>query len=602
MLMSARARGALWILALALPVLAAPLVAQTPPKPPATPAPPPAPAKPGAPAAAIPSADPNQNKDLRSALNSIWASRTKAHTQFLSNDLLEGRGTGARGGDIAADYIATQFALMGLGQPVPVDPNTKAVSYFQDVPLVGTDTDPNASSLSFTKGTQTIAPAYPDQSVYWTETQQPAAEASAELVFVGYGALAPEYKWNDFKDVDLTGKILLMLVNDPPSEDPNFFGGKALTYYGRWTYKYWIAAAKGAAGAILIHNSDMAGYGWEVVKSSWGKERDATILDPQADAPPLRVAGWITEDIAKQVVAMGGQDLAALMASAAAKEFKPVPLGVTAAAHVTSKVRNFKSRNVVAYWSGGDPARNKEFVIYTAHYDHLGIGLPVDGDSIYNGAQDNATGVAAMLEVANAFTQLKTRPRRTLLFIAMTAEEQGLRGSEYFTNRRNLFIYPGRMTADINLDGLPALGETRDYVFLGADRSPQLNKFVQEGAKTLDYAPKPDPHPEKGTYYRSDHFNFARVGVPSISIHNGLDYVGKPAGWGEEQYQDYLAKRYHQPKDEFDPTWDFKGVAATAKIAFYLGYRIAMDDVMPGWNPGDEFDKTRKEAIEELPQ
>src|SRR6266850_1937135 len=287
MLMSARARGALWILALALPVLAAPLVAQTPPKPPATPAPPPAPAKPGAPAAAIPSADPNQNKDLRSALNSIWASRTKAHTQFLSNDLLEGRGTGARGGDIAADYIATQFALMGLGQPVPVDPNTKAVSYFQDVPLVGTDTDPNASSLSFTKGTQTIAPAYPDQSVYWTETQQPAAEASAELVFVGYGALAPEYKWNDFKDVDLTGKILLMLVNDPPSEDPNFFGGKALTYYGRWTYKYWIAAAKGAAGAILVHTTDMAGYGWDVVKSSWGKERAFTVLDPQADTPPL---------------------------------------------------------------------------------------------------------------------------------------------------------------------------------------------------------------------------------------------------------------------------------------------------------------------------
>lgn len=603
MLKSARERGVLWILTLVVLFVAPKLAAQTPPAPPKppTPAPPRAPAAPAAPVA-IPSADPNQNKDLKTALDANWAPRVKAHTRFLSSDLLEGRGTGARGGEIAAEYIATEFAIIGLGQPVPTDPNTNATSYFQQVPLVGVETDPNASTLAFTKDTQTVTPAYLDQSVYWTETQQPAAEASAELVFAGYGALAPEYKWDDFKDVDLTGKILLMLVNDPPSEDPNLFGGKALTYYGRWTYKYWIAAAKGAAGAILVHTTDMAGYGWDVVKSSWGKERAYMQLDPQADTPPLRVAGWITEETAKQVVAMGGQDLASLMAAAAKREFKPVPLGVTAAGRVTSKVRNFNSRNVVGYWPGSDPARNKEFVIYTAHYDHLGIGQPVDGDAIYNGAQDNATGVAAMIEVARAFTQLKTRPRRTLLFIATTAEEQGLRGSEHFANRRNLFLFPGRMAADVNLDGISAIGETRDYIFLGADRSPQLGKYVQEGAVTLNYSPKPDPHPEKGHFYRSDHFNFARLGVPSVSIDNGLDYIDKPPGWGEEQYQDYLNKRYHQPKDEFDPAWDFKGVARTAKIAFYIGYRIAMDDVMPAWNPGDEFEKTRKEALEELPQ
>jgi Zn-dependent M28 family amino/carboxypeptidase len=528
--------------------------------------------------------------------------RIKAHTKFLSSDLLEGRGTGARGGDIAAEYIASQFAALGLGQPVPIDPNTNATSYFQDVPFVGTETDPNASSLTFTKDTQTVAPAYLDQAVYWTETQQPAAEASSELVFVGYGALAPEYKWNDFKDVDLTGKILLMLVNDPPSEDPNLFGGNALTYYGRWTYKYWIAAAKGAAGAILVHKADMAGYGWDVVKSSWGKERDSLELDPKAETPPLRLAGWISEDTAKQVVAMGGQDLTALIASAASRDFKPVPLGVTAAGKVTSKVRNFKSRNVVAYWPGSDPAHNREFVIYTAHYDHLGIGPAVDGDSIYNGAVDNATGVAAMLAIARSYADMRERPRRTMLFIATTGEEQGLKGSEFFTDRRNLFIYPGRMAANINLDGLSPLGETRDDIFLGADRSPQLSAFVKEGAAILDYVPKPDPHPEKGHYYRSDQFNFARVGVPAVSIENGLDYAGKPPGWGEEQYQDYLTKRYHQPKDEFDPSWDFKGIEKTAEIAFWLGYRIAMDDTMPGWNPGDEFDKRRKEAIEELPQ
>jgi len=546
--------------------------------------------------------DPKKNRDLRVALDSIWASHCKATTTFLASDLLEGRGTGARGGDIAADFIATQFALMGLYPPVPVDPNTNETSYFQQVPLVGVTTDPNASTLSFSKEAQTVSPAYLDQAVYWTETQLPSADASAELVFVGYGALAPEYKWNDFKDVDLTGKILLMLVNDPPSTDPNVFGGKALTYYGRWTYKYWIAAAKGAAGAILIHNTDMAGYGWDVVRNSWGGERAATVLDPQADTPPLRLAGWINEDTAKQITAMGGQDYAALLASAATPEFKPVALGVTASGHVTSKIRNFTSRNVLAYLPGTDPARNKEFVIYTAHYDHLGVGVPVDGDAIYNGAQDNATGVAAMLEVARAYADMRNRPARTLLFIATTAEEQGLLGSLHFTNRRNLFIYPGRMAADINLDGISALGETRDFVFLGADRSPELSEFVAEGAPALEYVSKPDPHPEKGSFYRSDHFNFARIGVPSISLKNGLDYIDKPEGWGEQQYQEYLEKRYHQPKDEVDPSWDFKGVARTAKVAFYLGYRAAMADQMPSWKPGDEFEKTRKEAIEEIPQ
>jgi Zn-dependent M28 family amino/carboxypeptidase len=567
----------------------------------AAPAPAQAPPSAGAPRPSAPAAAAaaELDRNLKAALDSIWATRIKAHVKFLSHDLLEGRGTGERGGDLAAEYVASQFAHAGLAPAIPADANT--FSYFQPVPLIGTETDPNNSTLSFTKDAQTVTPAYLDQAVYWSETQQPLSEASSELVFVGYGALAPEFGgWNDFKDVDLTGKILLMLVNDPPSEDPNHFGGKALTYYGRWTYKYWVAAEKGAAGAILVHNTDMAGYGWDVVRNSWGKERASLPLDPEG-TPPLRLAGWITEETAKQVVAMAGQDLGALVRQAATREFRPVPLGVSVTGRVTSRSRNFVSQNVVGFFPGADPARNREFVIYTAHYDHLGIGQPVGDDRIYNGAEDNATGVAALIEIARSFTVRQVKPRRTLIFIAVTAEEQGLKGSEYFTNRRNLFILPGRMAADINLDGLSPIGETRDYVFLGADRSPQLRQYVEDGARLLEYAVKPDPHPEKGHFYRSDHFNFARIGVPSVSIDNGLDYLDRPEGWGEEQYQEYLTKRYHQPDDEFDPAWDLKGLARTAKIAFYIGYRATMDDAMPVWNKGDEFEEERTEALAELP-
>ncbi len=590
MLRSGSRRCALSVAAAVLLLAAFPAMAQKSPAPPSTP---PA-AHPGAP----PAAETELDKNVKTAMDTIFAARIKANVKFLASDLLEGRGTGQRGGELSAEYVATQYGLLGLGQPVPVDANT--TSYFQSVPLVGVETDAASSTLTFTKDAQSVSPAYLDQAVYWTETQQPAAEASSEVVFVGYGALAPEFKWDDFKDVDLTGKILLMLVNDPPSEDPNFFGGKGLTYYGRWTYKFWVAAEKGAAGAILIHNTDMAGYGWDVVRNSWGKERSYIQIDPQG-TPPLRLAGWVTEDTARQVVSMAGRDLTALMEAAARSDFKPVPLGITASARLTSKVRNVITQNVVGFIPGADPVRQREFVIYTAHYDHLGIGQPVGDDSIYNGAQDNASGVSAMLEVARAFmSSSKARPRRSLLFIALAAEEQGLRGSEHFCNRRNLFLFPGRMAADINLDGISTVGETRDYVFLGADRST-LKKYVDDGARLLDYVVKPDPHPEKGHFYRSDHFNFARIGVPSMSIDNGLDYIDHPAGWGEEQYQDYLAKRYHQPDDEFDPTWDFKGVARVAKIAFYLGWRVAMDDAMPMWNQGDEFEEERKETIAEVP-
>ncbi|HXI01999.1 MAG TPA: M20/M25/M40 family metallo-hydrolase [Candidatus Saccharimonadales bacterium] len=538
------------------------------------------------------------SRAVEAALRGIGGREIEAHVDFLASDHLQGRGTGQLGGEIAADYIGAQFQLMGLGAPVPTA--AKTTSYFQDVPLVGVNLDPNQSIVAFSNDTETFNPKYLDEAVYWTESQKELAEASGPVIFVGYGIVAPQYGWDDFKDVDVTGKIVMMLVNDPPSDDPNFFGGKALTYYGRWTYKLYVAAEKGAAGALLIHTPDMAGYGWDVVKSSWGKEQDYNPLDPEGP-PPLKIAAWLSQETASKVIQMGHQDLTALMEQSKSKDFRPIPLdGVELASRLTSKVRNFNTRNVIAFYPGSDPAKNAEFVVYTAHYDHLGIGRPVDGDDIYNGAEDNATGVAALLEIARTYTRRSVKPRRSVLFIATAAEEEGLLGSAHFTDRHNLFIYPGRFAADVNLDGLSPLGESTDYVFLGADRSPQLTKVVNEAAQQLGFTIEPDPHPEKGHYFRSDQFNFARLGVPSISVKNGDDYKNEPPGWGEEKYQEYLTKKYHQPSDQVDSTWDFDGLAHTAGVAWYIGYLLTTEDELPMWNEKDEFASERKEALAEL--
>ncbi len=538
-----------------------------------------------------------EDRRLRAAVGGISPNRLESHAKFLASDLLEGRGTGERGGEIAAEYIATQYELTGLGKAIPAGDGT--TTYFQKVPLVGIKMDRANSILAIANDEETFTPTFLDQGVFWTETQQEMVETSGGLVFVGYGIYAPEVNWDDYKDVDVSGKILLMLVNDPPSEDPNHFGGPALTYYGRWTYKYWIAAAKGAAGAILIHNTDMAGYGWEVVRSSWGGEQFFRALDPEG-TPPLQVAGWITEEIAGRLATMGGQDLAALKQAATRPDFQPVPLGLDVAARILSKTRQVETRNIVGFIAGGDPAKQLEFLLYTAHYDHLGLGEETEGDNIYNGMQDNASGVAAMLEIARAFSRRGVRPGRTLLFIATAAEEEGLLGSGHFTDRRNLFIFPGRMAANINLDGLTALGLSRDYVLMGAERSPELMRAAEQAASTLDFTISPDPHPEKGYYFRSDHFNFAQLGVPSLWVRSGLDYADKPAGWGEEQYQDYLANKYHRPSDEYDASLDFNGLAKTARVAFFLGHLIGNADALPMWNPGDQYEEPRKESLTEL--
>ncbi|TKJ28924.1 peptidase M28 [bacterium (candidate division B38) B3_B38] len=521
---------------------------------------------------------------VKGMLDSIDAENIRAHLRFLSHDLLEGRGTGQRGGQLAAHYIAEQFALVGL------KPALEGGSYLQPVPLVGVTTDP-ASSFSIRRGRRRIPMKYLDDYVLWTEAQQEKVSTRAELVFVGYGIIAPEYQWDDYKGVDVKDKILVMVVNDPPSEDPNLFGGKALTYYGRWTYKYEIAAKVGAKGAILIHTDESAGYRWNVVRNSWGREQTFVGLD-ETSPPALALASWVTEATGRELLKLAGQDFDQLRDAAAKRDFRPLPLGLTAEAEITSKVRDIITANVIGIIEGTD--RKDELVVYTSHWDHMGIAEPVNGDPIYNGAVDNASGAAALIEVARALANSPLKPKRTVMFISPTCEEGGLRGAQYYAEHP---LYPpGKTAANINMDSVSVLGRTVDFCFLGADRGtlwPTAEKVAQEMEITM----VPDPAPGQGFYYRSDHFPFAKVGVPAVSMRQGNIYEGRSLEWGVEQSEDYRKNRYHQPSDEYDPSWDLTGAAQMARVSLLFGWYIANMDEMPTWNPGDEFAQIREESL-----
>ncbi|OLE66282.1 MAG: hypothetical protein AUG03_00605 [Acidobacteria bacterium 13_1_20CM_2_68_14] len=523
---------------------------------------------------------------LKRLLSAADARRIDADLRFLADDFMEGRGTGQRGGRLAALYLETRFRLLGL------DPAASSDSYLQEVPLVGIETQPQ-SQLAIVAGTQRFEARWLEDYVANAETQKETEEIDAPLIFVGYGITAPEYGWDDFKGEDLKGKVVVMLVNDPPSDDPGLFGGKALTYYGRWTYKYESAARAGAVGAILIHTDDSAGYGWSVVRNSWGRERPYVALSP-GGPNALQIASWVTESFGRQFLKAAGQDFDALRKAAATREFRPVPLSLRAQARMTTKIRPITTWNVVGFIRGSDPRLRDQAVVYTAHYDHLGRGNPEDGDDIYNGAQDNASGVATLLEVARLYTLLDKAPRRSVLFIACAAEEGGLRGSEYYATHP---IIPTHLTAaNINMDGTPVWGQPSDFTFLGADRST-LRDVVAEASQALGFKVVPDQHPEQGSFYRSDQFNFAKVGIPAFSLDPGLDYVGKPQGYGEKKWQEYEDNRYHRPKDEYDPAFDLSGSAQSARIALYIGYRVAQTESLPQWNKGDEFAAARAAAL-----
>lgn len=515
----------------------------------------------------------------------------RAHIKFLADDLLEGRAPGTRGGELAAKYIAAQFEAMGL-QPAGVNG-----SYFQPVRLVGVKADPSTKLIVRGDGREASF-NFGDEYVASTGAQTEAVSLKSELVFVGYGIDAPEYRWNDYKGdpADFRGKILVIMVNDPPATqaEPDLFGGRALTYYGRWTYKYEEAARRGAAGAILIHTDESAGYPWSVVRTSNGSWRYDLAREPSDTTPYLKLRAWMTNDAAKRLFQLAGLDLDELRRQAASRDFKPVKLNLQAEIDLRSELKRVEAPNVIGMLPGRDAQLRNEYVMYTAHWDHLGVGEPdARGDAIYNGAVDNATGVAAVLAIADALSRLpeSERPRRSILFLMTTAEEQGLLGAEWFARYPTVPIE--KIAADINLDALNVLGVTRDFVALGANRST-LQQVVEAVARDRGLKVSSDPRPEQGSFFRSDHFPLAKVGVPAISLESGEDFVGRPAGWGQQQFNEYNTKHYHQPSDEYSDTWDLRGTVQEAEIALDIGLRVANSNEMPRYNPNDEFAKARK--------
>jgi Zn-dependent M28 family amino/carboxypeptidase len=513
----------------------------------------------------------------------ITAAEIDGYLRFLSSDLLEGRAPATRGGRLAAEYIASQLRAFGLRPGLDT-------SYFQTVPIDVVAAD--RASLRVTASEKAMANLrYPEDVVVWAGSATTNSAAKGELVFVGYGSSAPEYRWDDFKDVDVTGKILLILVNDPPAPaaDPNLFGGKAMTYYGRWTYKFEEAERRGAAGALIVHTTAEAGYPWQTVVGSWATGQ-RMLPRPADQPPPLGARGWITDSAATALLQHAGLDLAQLKSSASSRDFRPVSTGITIDIGFTNTVNHLRSDNVVGVIRGSDPSVRDQYVAFSAHWDHFGIGPAVNGDSIYNGAMDNASGTADLLAIARAAAEMPA-PRRSMIFVFVTAEESGLLGSKFFAE--NATVPVDKIVANLNVDGGNILGRSRDLRVLGDTKSslgPSLRDFVRPRGMRLS----PDQHPERGYFYRSDHFSFAKAGIPSVSIAAGNDYVGRPREWGAQQEEDYTAKRYHQPSDEYRPDFDLTGAAQLSEIVLGFGRLLANVQRVPSWNADAEFRAARK--------
>jgi len=521
------------------------------------------------------------------AMKMFSADAMRAHDKFLASDLLEGRGPGTRGDDLAMQYIAAQFEAYGL---TPAGDNG---TFFQRVPLLGITMDAASTSLSFTKdGAPAIGPLkHMDQFVATDQSQTASSALNSDLVFVGHGVVAPEYRWDDYKGLDAHGKTLIMLVDDPPAnaQEPDLFKGKTRTYYGRWTYKYETGTAKGADGVILIHTNDAAGYPWQVVRNSWGGETSYVRLAPGAQA--LHIAAWMTQDTAASLFKAAGYDLNTLTQAASSRDFKPVALGYKLTGTIASKIRAFDTANVVAKLTGSDPKLRDEAVLYTAHHDHLGIGRPDDrGDTIYNGAIDNASGCAILLDLAHVWANTKPAPKRSIYFASVAAEEQGLLGSAYLGQHPP--VPAGRIALDLNYDAVPELGRVRDVVLNGAERTT-FYPTAERITKAMGITISPDPEPEQGHYYRSDHFSLARVGIPSFSVNEGVKYKGHDEAWGLAQDEDYTQHHYHQPSDEYHAEMDFTGDGTMARFGFILGWQAATQPQLVKWEKGDEFEAAR---------
>jgi len=522
------------------------------------------------------------------AAQAITADGMLQHIRDLSDDSTEGRAPGTPGEQKAIAYMQNQFKAMGL------KPGNPDGTYLQNVDLIGYKAHPTAS---FTARGKTIALRYPDDYIANSRHNRPETKIdNSDVVFVGYGVVAPEYGWDDYKGVDVKGKTILMLVNDPPVRiandtalDTTMFKGRAMTYYGRWTYKYEIATEKGAAAAIIIHETGPAGYPYSVVSSSNSQEQ-FDVVSPEADKR-VPVEGWITLDKAKALLTAAGQNFDSLKASAVRKDFKPVALDAKANFDVKIDARQIQSHNVVAKLDGGD--KKDEYVVYTAHWDHLGKDTTLKGDQIYNGAIDNASGSSALLEIAKAFSKLPTPPRRSVLFLSVTAEEKGLLGAKYYATHP---LYPlAKTAANINIDGVNQWGRTSDFTVIGLGNST-LDDVLTDILKTDNRTVRPDAEPEKGFYYRSDHFEFAKQGVPALDPDAGTEYIGKPVGYGIQKRDEYTKNNYHQPSDEVRPDWDLSGAVDDVRALFRVGDAVAQADALPQWKPGTEF-KAKRDSM-----
>jgi Zn-dependent M28 family amino/carboxypeptidase len=516
-------------------------------------------------------------------------------TKILSSDKFEGRGPATNGEEKTVNYIVEEFKKVGLEQG-----NING-TFIQAVPLIGITANSDMT-LTFRKEGKQRSLKLKDDFVAWTKHVTDSVELkNSDVVFVGYGIKAPEYDWDDYKAVDVRDKTLIMLVGDPPIPDPedstkldpNIFGGRAMTYYGRWTYKYEVAAELGAAGVIIVHETGPAGYPFSVVQGNIGEQFD--LVAPDKNLGRVKVEAWIPLEQAHALFKMSGRDYDTLKKNAASRKFKPVEFGVTASIRINNKFRAINSHNVLGKLEGSDPTLKNEYVIYTAHWDHFGIGEEIDGDNIYHGAIDNATGIGGMIEIARAFQNHPKPPKRSILFLAVTAEEQGLLGSKYYADNP---IYPlAKTLAIINIDSLNVAGKTSDVVIVGLGNS-DLDDFATQVAADQGRVIKPDPMPEKGSFYRSDHFPFAKQGVPALSSSDGIDYVGKPEGYGLKIREEYISKHYHKPSDIVRPDWDMSGAVQQLQYYWMVGYRVAQVEKYPEWKPGTEFKKKRQASLQ----
>jgi len=520
-----------------------------------------------------------------------------ADTKALSADEFEGREPGSPGEEKTIAYLTDAVKKIGL------EPGNPDGTYIQKVPLVGL-TPEKISPLVIKRGGKTLSLKHHDQFIAFSQRVTDKIDLKdSELVFAGYGVQAPEYKWDDFKGLDVKGKTIIVLVGDPPVADPlstttpktldkKTFGGDAMTYYGRWTYKYEKAAELGAAGVLIVHETGPAGYPFSVVQGFGGQRFD--LITPDKNMGRAAVQGWLSLEAATALMKLAGQDYDKLKAAALAPDFKPVPLGATASMNFTQMQRTVDSRNVVAKITGADPTLKNEYVIYSAHWDHLGIGDPVNGDKIYNGAVDNASGSAMTLEIARAFKKVQPQPKRSILFLWVTAEEQGLLGSGYYAS---FPLYPlAKTLANINIDEINPWGRTKDLTIVGLGAS-DLDDYTRDAAAEQGRILKPDAEPQKGFYYRSDHFNFAKNGVPALDPDDGVDFIGKPDGYGKAKRDQWSNVDYHQPSDVVKPDWDLAGAAEDGKVLFAVGYRVANAATFPAWKSGNEFKAIREKSL-----